>query len=181
MIHSLSDVQTDKIGNGTQIWQFVVILPGARIGCNCNINCNCFIENDVVIGNNVTVKSGTYIWDGVAIEDNAFIGPCVAFTNDMYPRSKIYPKQFAKTLVGRNASIGANSTIVGGVTIGEFALIGAGTVVTSSVPPYALVYGNPARAHGYVCECGNHLDKELVCVKCQSRYANINGMIVKKE
>ena len=93
-IHKLSDVQTTSIGDGTTIWQFVVILKGAVIGNNCNICANTLIENNVVIGNNVTVKSGVYIWDGVKIEDNVFIGPCVAFTNDKYPRSKVYPDEF---------------------------------------------------------------------------------------
>ncbi len=91
IINNLSDVQTKNIGSKTTIWQFVVILPNARIGENCNINCNVFIENDVVIGNNVTIKPGVQIWDGVHIEDNVFIGPNVTFTNDLVPRSKNNP------------------------------------------------------------------------------------------
>lgn len=111
-IHKLSDVQTTSIGDGTTIWQFVVILKGAVIGNNCNICANTLIENNVVIGNNVTVKSGVYIWDGVKIEDNVFIGPCVAFTNDKYPRSKVYPDEFLHTIIRKGASIGANATIL---------------------------------------------------------------------
>lgn len=111
-IHKLSDVQTTSIGDGTTIWQFVVILKGAVIGNNCNICANTLIENNVVIGNNVTVKSGVYIWDGVKIEDNVFIGPCVAFTNDKYPRSKVYPDEFLQTIIRKGASIGANATIL---------------------------------------------------------------------
>jgi UDP-2-acetamido-3-amino-2,3-dideoxy-glucuronate N-acetyltransferase len=91
-IHHLADVQTKRIGYGTQIWQFVVILPKAVIGENCNINCHTFIENDVVIGDRVTVKSGVYLWDGITIHNDAFICPNVTFINDKYPRSKQYPK-----------------------------------------------------------------------------------------
>lgn len=86
-IHKLSDVQTKTIGSRTYVWQFTVVLKGAKIGDNCNINCNCFIENDVIVGDNVTVKSGVQLWNGITIEDNVFIGPNVTFTNDLIPRS----------------------------------------------------------------------------------------------
>lgn len=150
MIHKLSDIQSKKIGKGTNIWQFCVILENAEIGENCNINFNVFIENDVKIGNNVTIKSGVQIWDGITIGDNVFIGPNVTFTNDLIPRSKIYPEKFERTIIRKNASIGANSTIIAGITIGEYALIGAGSVVTKDIPPYTLWYGNPARHKGYI-------------------------------
>jgi acetyltransferase-like isoleucine patch superfamily enzyme len=143
-IHPLADVKTVKIGEGTYIWQFVVVLDRAEIGDNCNINCHCFIENDVIIGNNVTVKSGVYLWDGITIEDNVQIGPNVTFTNDKYPRAK---REFVlqKTLIKKGASIGASSTILGGITIGENAMIGAGSLVTKNVPSNQLWYGNPAK------------------------------------
>ncbi|MCU6283537.1 acyltransferase [Enterobacter cloacae] len=144
-IHKFSDVKSKNIGSGTSIWQFVVIMEKAVIGKNCNICANSLIENDVVIGDNVTVKSGVYIWDGVELEDNVFIGPCVAFTNDKRPRSKEYPESFLKTVVRKGASIGANATILPGIEIGEKAIVGAGSVVTKSVPPYAVVVGNPAK------------------------------------
>eukprot|EP01036_Dinobryon_divergens_P013153 gene13153-17732_t len=81
-------VAATDIGPETKIWQFNVVLAGARIGGNCNISAHCFIESDVVVGNNVTLKSGVYLWDGITLEDNVFVGPGVRFTNDMYPRSK---------------------------------------------------------------------------------------------
>ena len=143
-IHPLADVKTVKIGEGTYIWQFVVVLDRAEIGDNCNINCHCFIENDVIIGNNVTVKSGVYLWDGITIEDNVQIGPNVTFTNDKYPRAKT---QFVlqETFIKKGASIGAACTILGGLTIGENAMIGAGSVLTKNVPANQLWYGNPAK------------------------------------
>lgn len=145
MIHKLADVQTERVGNNTNIWQFVVILKDAVIGSNCNINCNVFIENDVIIGDNVTVKSGVQLWDGIQIEDNAFIGPNVTFTNDKYPKSKKYPEAFQRIIVRNGASIGANCTILGGIEIGANSLVGAGSVVTKSIPEKQLWLGNPAR------------------------------------
>lgn len=145
MIHKLSDVQSKNIGKNTNIWQFCIVLPEAKIGDNCNICSNVFVENDVVIGNNVTVKCGVQLWDGVTVEDNVFIGPNVTFTNDLFPRSKVHPKEYAKTIIKKGASIGANSTIVCGHTIGENAMIGAGSVVTKDVPAGEVWYGNPAR------------------------------------
>jgi UDP-2-acetamido-3-amino-2,3-dideoxy-glucuronate N-acetyltransferase len=125
-IHPLADCKSEMIGAETRIWQFCVILKGARIGSNCNINAQCLIENDVLIGDNVTVKSGVYIWDGVTLEDNVFVGPNVTFTNDIFPRSKVYPTECARTVIKRGASIGGGATILPGVQIGEDAMIGAG-------------------------------------------------------
>lgn len=143
-IHSLSDVQSKFIGQGTSIWQYVVVLPGAKIGADCNICSHCFIENDVVIGDRVTIKNGVQIWDGLRIENDVFIGPNVTFTNDLFPRSKA-EFNLMVTHVGKNATIGANATILPGLTIGENAMIGAGSVVTKDVQSNAVVAGNPAR------------------------------------
>lgn len=144
MIHSLADVQSTKIGENSTIWQFVVVLPNAVIGNNCNINAHCFIENDVIIGNNVTVKCGVYLWDGIVIEDNVQIGPNVTFINDKYPKSK-QPFKIQRTIIKKFASVGGGATILGGITIGENSLIGSGSVVTKDVPPNEVWIGNPAR------------------------------------
>lgn len=144
-IHPLSDVHTTRIGSGTRIWQFCVVLEGARIGGNVNICSHCFIENDVSIGDDVTVKNGVRLYDGLTLEDRVFVGPNVTFTNDKTPRSKEYPEAFLKTRVGVGASIGGGATILPGLTIGAGAMIGAGAVVTRDVPDGAVVTGNPAR------------------------------------
>ena len=150
IIHPQSDVQTKNIGERTQIWQYCVVLPEARIGSDVNICANVFIENDVLVGDRVTVKCGVQLWDGITIENDVFIGPNVTFTNDRFPKSKQRPVAFARTLIKANASIGANATILPGITIGQGAMIGAGAVVTRDVPPYAIVKGNPARISGYI-------------------------------
>lgn len=141
MIHSLSDVQSKQIGQNTNIWQFVVVLAGAKIGDGCNICANCFVENDVVVGNNVTVKCGVQLWDGVTLEDNVFVGPNATFCNDKYPRSGNKEFELLRTVVKRGASIGANATILPGVTIGENAVIGAGAIVTKDVAANAVIKG----------------------------------------
>jgi UDP-2-acetamido-3-amino-2,3-dideoxy-glucuronate N-acetyltransferase len=144
-IHPSADVQSKQIGEGTRIWQFVVVLPGAVIGRDGNICSHCFIENQVVVGDRVTVKCGVQLWDGVTLEDDVFVGPNATFTNDLAPRSRNAAAQLLPTLVKKGASIGANATILPGLTIGEGAMVGAGAVVTKDVPSRTLVVGNPAR------------------------------------
>jgi UDP-2-acetamido-3-amino-2,3-dideoxy-glucuronate N-acetyltransferase len=144
-IHPSSDVQSKQIGEGTRIWQYVVVLPGAAVGRDCNICSHCFIENKVIVGDRVTVKCGVQLWDGVTLEDDVFVGPNATFTNDLLPRSRNSAAQLLPTVVKKGASIGANATILPGLTIGEGAMVGAGAVVTKDVPPRAMVVGNPAR------------------------------------
>ena len=146
--HALCESRT--IGENTRIWAFAHVLPGAAIGRDCNICDHVFVENDVVIGDRVTVKCGVQLWDGLHVEDDAFIGPNVTFSNDKYPRSKQYDRTVLRTRVGRGASIGGGASILPGLRIGARAMVGAGAVVTHDVPPRAIVSGNPARITGYV-------------------------------
>ena len=143
-IHPLADVGSTDIGDGTRIWQFAVVLPGAKIGRNCNVCAQTFIEGGVVVGDRVTIKSGVYLWEGLVIEDDVFLGPNATFTNDPHPRSKV-PVSYPKTTIKRGASIGAGAVVLPGLTIGEGAMIGAGAVVTKSVPDGQTWAGNPAR------------------------------------
>lgn len=155
-IHALADVQSKSIGEGTSIWQYAIVLSGAKIGSNCNINSHTFIENDVEIGDNVTVKCGVYIWDAIRIEDDVFLGPNVVFTNDLRPRSK-QRTPYAATKICKGASLGANTTVLAGVTIGRYAMTGIGSVVTRNIPDHALAYGVPAKVVGWVDEKGGKL------------------------
>lgn len=157
-IHSTALVESDDVGSGTRVWAFVHVLKGAVIGRDCNIGDHCYIEGGVKIGDEVVIKNGVSLWTGVTIEDRTFIGPNVAFTNDLVPRAKVYRDEYDHTLVREGASIGANATLLSPLTIGRYALIGAGSVVTHDVPDFALVYGNPAQRHGWVCQCGKRLE-----------------------
>lgn len=148
-VHPTADVMSRQIGDNTKVWQYSVILAGAKIGENCNINAHCFIENDVIVGNNVTVKCGVYLWDGLRVEDDVFIGPNATFTNDKHPRSKVYPENgFPQTIIRCGASIGAGAIIMPGLTIGERAVVGAGSLVTKNIPPGQVWYGVPASYRG---------------------------------
>ena len=166
-----------QIGDDTQIWHWVHVCAGARIGARCSIGQNVFVGNRAAIGDNVKVQNNVSIYDEVEIGDDVFCGPSAVFTNVVNPRSHISRKaEYRPTRVKRGASLGANCTIVCGVTIGEFALIGAGAVVTSDVPPYALVVGVPARRIGWVSSYGERLtlpsegEAEAVCPGDGTRY-----------
>ncbi|WP_179192998.1 acyltransferase [Thermococcus litoralis] len=161
-----------EIGEGTRIWHFAHVRKGAKIGKNCNIGKDVYIDVGVEIGNNVKIQNGVSVYHGVKVEDDVFLGPHMTFTNDLYPRAFNEDWELVPTLVKKGASIGAHATIVCGVTIGEYAMIGAGAVVTKDVPPFGLVFGNPARLKGFVCYCGRPLrekigeDEEGVIFKC---------------
>ena len=144
-IHVLADVQPTTIGTGTRIWQFVVVLAGAKIGQDCNICSHCLIENDVLIGDRVTVKSGVQLWNGLRVGDDVFIGPNVTFTNDKHPKSSNVNFTLLSTRIEAGASIGGGATLLPGVLIGAGAIVGAGAVVTKDVPPGTTVVGDPAR------------------------------------
>ncbi|MEQ5821815.1 acyltransferase [Halomonas sp. SCS19] len=145
MIHEKADISDCEIGVGTRIWQYSVVMKGAKIGRDCNVCAHTLIEGDVEIGDRVTIKSGVFIWDGTRVESDVFIGPNVTFTNDPYPRSKHYPGKFSGITLKKCSSIGANATLLPGVVVGEKAMIGAGAVVTKDVPDRAVVVGNPAK------------------------------------
>ena len=143
--YPMSYVQSEMIGKFTRIWQFVVILPGAKIGLDCNISSHCFIENDVIIGDRVTVKNGVNLYDGLRIGNDVFIGPNVTFTNDKYPKSRHKSFICQQTIIEDGACIGGGAVILPGIRIGTGARVGAGAVVTKSVPERTVVAGNPAQ------------------------------------
>jgi acetyltransferase-like isoleucine patch superfamily enzyme len=166
-VHPMALVESDDVGAGTRIWAFAHVLRGAQIGTNCNIGDHAFVEGGAVIGSNVTLKNNVCVWMGVTLEDDVFVGPNVAFTNDRHPRSPRMREVAARyesperwllpTVVERGASIGANATIVPGLRLGRYSMVAAGAIVTADVPPFALVVGAPARVVGHVCRCGQKL------------------------
>jgi UDP-2-acetamido-3-amino-2,3-dideoxy-glucuronate N-acetyltransferase len=149
-VHAHGLCEADEIGRGTRIWAFAHVLRGARIGVDCNICDGVFVEGGAVVGDRVTVKCGVQVWNGVELEDDVFVGPNATFTNDRFPRSRQWLEKQPRTIVHSHASVGANATILPGIEIGRGAMVGAGAVVTRSVPPHAVVTGNPARIKGYV-------------------------------
>lgn len=179
-VHESSYIDENVIiGEGTCIWHFCHVLSGSKVGDGCRIGQNVVIGPRVEIGNNVKIQNNVSVYEGVTLEDDVFCGPSMVFTNIATPRSA-FPRNKREdnleTLVKQGASIGANATIICGNTIGEHALIGAGSVITKDVPPYAVVYGNPAKQRGWACECGIVLrfsGDETECIDCGRRYRKI--------
>ena len=160
-----------EIGDGAKIWHFSHILSGSVLGERCNLGQNVVVGPDVTIGNGCKVQNNVSIYAGVTLEDDVFCGPSMVFTNVYNPRAHIRRMDEARpTLVRKGASLGANCTVVCGVTIGRYAFVGAGAVVTRDVPDHALIYGNPARHRGWVCECGEKLNNNLACPVCHQVY-----------
>lgn len=167
-VHPQALCESPDVGPGTRVWAFAHVLPGAKVGADCNI-CDCaFVEGGAVVGDRVTLKNAVLVWVGVTLEDDVFVGPNAIFTNDFVPRAHIKrgPEALLPTLVQNGASIGANATIVCGITVGHDSLIGAGAVVIRDVPAHALVVGSPARRIAWVCRCGERLGDDLVCPAC---------------
>ena len=160
-----------EVGDGTKIWHFSHILSGAKIGNRCSIGQNVNIGGHAEIGNGVKIQNNVSVYDNVIIEDDVFCGPSCVFTNVINPRAFVErKKEYKITRVKTGASIGANATVVCGTTLGEYCFVGAGSVVTRDVPAYALVYGSPAKVHGWVCRCGVKLPESLVCPECGKTY-----------
>jgi UDP-2-acetamido-3-amino-2,3-dideoxy-glucuronate N-acetyltransferase len=177
-----------EIGAGTKIWHFSHVMPRSRIGRGCNIGQNVLVSSGVILGDNVKIQNNVSLYTGVTCEDDVFLGPSMVFTNVVNPRSHVSRKdEYRPTLVRRGATIGANATVVCGVTLGRYAFVGAGSVVTSDVPDYGLVYGNPARLRGWMCACGIRLaldpasdePETAKCSECGSTYRR-NGQIIQE-
>jgi UDP-2-acetamido-3-amino-2,3-dideoxy-glucuronate N-acetyltransferase len=191
-IHPTALVETEMIGYGTRVWAFTHVSEHVIVGSDCNIGSHCYLESGVRIGDRVTIKNGNLLWAGVTICDGAFVGPQVAFTNDLRPRSprladaaSRYNSQawLSPTLVQEGVSIGAAAVILAGVTLGKYCMVAAGAVVTKTVPSHALVMGTPARIAGWVCCCGKKLDIEQIesstgyCEQCFYEFQYVNGEV----
>jgi UDP-2-acetamido-3-amino-2,3-dideoxy-glucuronate N-acetyltransferase len=181
--HPLALVETDQIGDKTNVWAYAHVMKGAVVGSHCNIGDHAFIESGAVVGDDVTIKNSVAVWQYVTVKNLVFLGPNCSLTNDNRPRSKRDWSPVATT-IEEGATIGANATIVCGCHIGRYAFIGAGAVVTRPVPDYAVVLGNPGRVRGYVCECCQPLvgrGAVLTCAKCGLRYSRTGGDVKKIE
>ena len=186
-VHESSYVDDDiEIGEGTKIWHFCHIMKNTKIGKCCNIGQNCVIGPNVILGNNVKVQNNVSIYEGVELEDDVFCGPSMVFTNVINPRSHISRKhEFKKTKLCKGTTVGANATIICGHVLGKYSFVGAGSVVTKDAPDYAMLYGNPARIHGYMCQCGVKLingskleeGKSYKCKECNLEYSVSNGIL----
>ncbi len=163
-----------RIGKGTKIWHFCHVMPDAVIGEGCNLGQNVVVMPRVEVGNRVKIQNNVSLYEGVVLEDEVFCGPSCVFTNVSTPRASVSRRgEYQRTHVRRGATIGANATIVCGVTLGEFCLVGAGAVITSDVPPFALMVGVPARRVGWMCRCGERLHPtgdKAICERCSAGY-----------
>lgn len=184
-IHESSYVDAGAVvGDGTSIWHFCHVMPGAVIGRNCSLGQNVVVMGNVKIGNNVKIQNNVSVYEGVELEDDVFCGPSMVFTNVLNPRSEVSRKhEYRRTLVRRGATIGANATIICGATLGTYSFVGAGAVVTGDVPPHALVLGSPARQVGWMCRCGERLSDpdEAACASCGTRYVRRDGGLAIRE
>lgn len=188
-VHPTSVVETHQIGRNTFVWAFTHIMTGVSVGENCNIGSHCFIESHVCIGNNVIIKNGNMLWEGITLEDGVFVGPGVCFTNDLYPRSRRLTQAkerykdrgwLVPTQVAQGVSLGSGAVVLAGVTLGSFAMVGAGAVVTKDVAPYALAVGNPARAVGWICQCGQPLRfqaDQASCSFCAREFVKLGDTV----
>jgi acetyltransferase-like isoleucine patch superfamily enzyme/ribosomal protein L37E len=170
--HPTALVETDQIGDHTNVWAYAHVMKGAVVGSRCNIGDHAFVESGAVVGDEVTIKNSVAVWAYVTVKNRVFLGPNCSLTNDNRPRSK-RDWTPVSTTIEEGATIGANATIVCGCHVGRYAFVGAGAVVTKPVPDYAVVFGSPARVRGYVCECCQPLSGRgttLVCRKCGLRY-----------
>lgn len=137
--------ETARVGEGTVVWHFAVLLQDVVVGKNCSIGSGTEIGRGTTIGDNSRIGSGVFLPPNSIIGSNVFIGPRTTFTDDRNPRVN-NPSYLAEPpRVKDHARIGAGCVILPGVELGINCLVGAGSVVTESVPDGGKVYGDKAK------------------------------------
>lgn len=178
-----------RVGGNTLVWHLVQIREHAEIGRDCVIGRGAYIGPGVRIGDRVKIQNHALVYEPAVLEDGAFVGPAVVFTNDEFPRA-VTPEGNLKTAddwqpvgvtVRQGASIGARAVCIAPVTIGRWALVAAGAVVTADVPDFALVAGVPARRIRWVGHAGVPLedqgDGRWVCPSTAAEYVEEEGSL----
>jgi UDP-2-acetamido-3-amino-2,3-dideoxy-glucuronate N-acetyltransferase len=175
-VHPLGLCESDQVGGGTRVWAWAHVLPGARVGTDCNICDHAYVEGGARLGDRVTVKNAVLVFDGVQVGDDVFLGPNVVFTNDLRPRAHVKKGSDAllATVVEDGVTLGAGTVVVCGTRIGAHAFAAAGSVITRDVAPHSFVAGNPAVHRGWVCVCGERLGEDLACA-CGRAYSLVAG------
>ncbi len=186
-----------RLGRRTQVWDNAHLRRGAVIGEDCIVGGKSYLAGDVRVGDRCKINAMVYICAGVTISDGVMVAAHTTFTNDFYPRacvndlSELRPSEVDAhttfTTVRVGVTIGAGATIGSNLVIGRFAVVGMGAVVTSSVAPYTLVVGLPARPVALVCRCGRPIvsllegipaDGGYPCVECGLTYQVSRGAVI---
>lgn len=168
-IASSADVaDSADIAQSAAVWHLAQVREGAVIGEHCVIGRGAYIGVGVRVGKNCKIQNHALLYEPAQLGDGVFIGPGVVLTNDHNPRA-VTPEGELKTAsdwlpvgvrIDEGAAVGARAVCVAPVHIGAWALVAAGAVVTSDVPPFALVAGTPARRIGWVGKAGIRLVEE---------------------
>jgi acetyltransferase-like isoleucine patch superfamily enzyme len=137
---------------GTRIGERVIVGDQACVRERCEvgdevvIGRGSLVENDTTIGALTKIQAHAYITAYSTLEDNVFIAPCVATTNDnLMGRTELRHELVRGPTIRRGARVGGAAVLLPGIEVGEEAFVGAGAVVIRDVPARTVVVGNPAR------------------------------------
>ena len=166
-----------RAGLPAKIYPSAIVQPGARLGEDVVIGAFTFVADGAIVGRGTRVQGHTSLFAGVVLGEDVFVGPAVTFTNVRHPRAA-FPRapDFARTHVDDGATLGANAVLIAPVHVGRHAVVAAGAVVTKDVAPHAIVAGNPARAIGWACTCGETMargarrPKRAQCAHCAREF-----------
>jgi UDP-2-acetamido-3-amino-2,3-dideoxy-glucuronate N-acetyltransferase len=164
-IHPTSLVETQQIGQGTQIGAFTHVVKGVNIGRWCMIGAHCCFEVGVQLGDHVTIQPSNKLWAGIPLTDEQMPKP---FYLPQTPVGADPRAWLVRTHIQERARIGRDAFIRAGSVIGAFSFVNARASVIKNVPAHALVSGNPARIQGWLCQCGQPLHFQRHFARCQA-------------